>query len=124
MWSNISLHNKKIRHKGRKRKKGKGESQSDRDKNKSDGPNRMNKRIHDHNERKSDIGDKKRQKNNGREDNSDRNESEGIIHNEMNAYNKGKVRKHRMKGRKEKKNVWNKSNNKVEKSEERNGEWS
>jgi len=65
----------------------------------------MNKRIYDYYERKSDIGNKKRQKNNGKEDDSDRNESEGIIHNEVNAYNKRKVKKHKVKGRKKRENV-------------------
>merc|ERR1712100_901352 len=96
----------------------------DRDKNKSDRPNGMNKRIYGYNEGKSDIGNKKRKKNNGKEDNSDRNESGGIIHNEMNAYNKRKVRKYKVKGKKKKENVRNKSNNEVERGEERNGEWS
>jgi len=84
----------------------------------------MNKRIYDYNERESDTKNKKRQKNNGKGDDSDEDESEGIIHNEMNEYNKKKVRRYKVEGRRKKENVWNKSNNEVKRSEERNGEWS
>jgi len=83
----------------------------------------MNKRIYDYNERGGDVRYKKRQKNNGKEDDSDRNESKGTIHNEMNTHSKRKMRRYKVKGRKKKENVWDESNNEVEKSERRNGEW-
>jgi len=83
----------------------------------------MNKKIYNYNERKSDIKNKKRQKTNRKENDNDKNESEGIIHNEMNEYNERKVRRYEMEKGKKEENVWNKSNDEVERSEERNGEW-
>jgi len=54
----------------------------------------MNKRIYGYNKRKGDIRNKKKQRNNGEEDDSDKNESEGIIYNKMNTYNKRKVKEY------------------------------
>jgi len=41
----------------------------------------------------------------------------------VNAHSKRKVRRYKVKRRKKKENIWNKSNNEAKKSEKRNGEW-